>query len=273
MAERPTRGSRDREGVDADACAARRRQLLDALAEPGPSVISAAASVGRRRRRAATGDGRRPASRSSGSARTPGRVLAERASASADDHRPGVRRLAPTAFLAEQAARREPLLRATLGPIVIDVDGIDRGRRPSHGRWRRSASIAGMTDRTAAHPRRRHRDRRQPGPALRRRLAGRRARRRHLRLGQRRRPPGRDQHPGHPRARRTDRRRGRARPRGRRSSARSRRRRRPTGRRASATPSCRRRSRPLSRAARRRPDRRRGPPRGPARSRWSRSGR
>ena len=71
-----------------------------------------------------------------------------------------------------------------------------------------------MTDPIRAPPRRRHRDRRQPRAALRRRLARGRARRGDLRVGQRRGAPGRAQHARRPGAGRADRRRGRARPRG-----------------------------------------------------------
>ena len=48
-------------------------------------------------------------------------VLAERFGS--DEHRPGYGE-SPAAFLAEQAARREPIL-AALDSIVIDVDEID----------------------------------------------------------------------------------------------------------------------------------------------------
>ena len=95
---------RDREGVDAmhEREAA---QLLDALASPEPSVISAAASVvefeGVPRRDGGTGS-----SRSSGCTPSP-EVLADRF-ASADDHRPAYGD-STTAFLADQAAVREPL--------------------------------------------------------------------------------------------------------------------------------------------------------------------
>ena len=108
---------RDREGVDA-MHARETAQLLDALAAPGPSVISAAASV--------IDD---PAARAA--MRAPGvvvvwlharpDVLAERFD-SADEHRPAYGDH-PQAFLADQAARREPLL-GEVGAHVIDVDTI-----------------------------------------------------------------------------------------------------------------------------------------------------
>ena len=93
-------------------------QLLDALAATEPSVISAAASV--------IDD---PACRSAMAApgvavvwlRAHPEVLAERF-ASADDHRPAYGD-SIAAFLAEQAARREPLL-ADVGALVIDVDDL-----------------------------------------------------------------------------------------------------------------------------------------------------
>jgi shikimate kinase len=108
---------RDREGVDA-MHARETAQLIDALAAPGPSVISAAASV--------IDD---PAARAA--MRAPGVVviwlharpdiLAERFD-SADAHRPAYGD-APESFLAEQAARREPFL-GEVGARVIDVDTI-----------------------------------------------------------------------------------------------------------------------------------------------------
>lgn len=108
---------RDRDGVDA-MHAQEADQLLGALAEPGPSVISAAAS---------TAD--EPECRAAMAApdvaviwlRASPRVLARRF-ASADRHRPEFG-ASPEAFLTEQAARREPLF-ASLHPIVIDVDAI-----------------------------------------------------------------------------------------------------------------------------------------------------
>lgn len=109
---------RDRDGVDA-MHALEARQLRAALAEPGPSVISAAASTVEV-----------PECRAAMTApdvavvwlRATPEVLARRF-ASADRHRPEFG-ASPEAFLAEQAARREPLL-ASLDPIVVDVDAID----------------------------------------------------------------------------------------------------------------------------------------------------
>jgi shikimate kinase len=108
---------REREGVDA-MHAREAGQLLDALAAPGSSVISAAASVidAPVARTAMTAPGvaiiwlhARPD------------VLAERFE-SADEHRPAYGD-SPEAFLAGQAARREPLLGA-VGAHVLDVDGL-----------------------------------------------------------------------------------------------------------------------------------------------------
>jgi shikimate kinase len=109
----------DRDGVAAmhDLEAA---QLLRALDGPGPSVISAAASVvdAEACRRALAAPEvdvvwlrARPA------------VLAARFPA--DGHRPAFG-ASPGAFLEEQAAQREPLLQ-TLHPIVVDVDDLDPG--------------------------------------------------------------------------------------------------------------------------------------------------
>jgi shikimate kinase len=108
---------RDREGVDA-MHARESAQLLDALAATEPSVISAAASV--------IDD---PACRSALGApgvavvwlRAHPEILAARF-ASADDHRPAYGD-SITAFLAEQAARREPYL-TDVGALVIDVDHV-----------------------------------------------------------------------------------------------------------------------------------------------------
>ena len=109
---------RDREGVDA-MHARESAQLLDALAAPGPMVVSAAASVieDAAAKVAMTAPGvlviwlhARPD------------VLAERF-ASSDDHRPTYGET-PEAFLAEQAARREPLLGA-IGAHVVDIDGLE----------------------------------------------------------------------------------------------------------------------------------------------------
>jgi shikimate kinase len=108
---------RDRAGAEAmhDLEAA---QLLGAIAEPGPSVVSAAASV-------IDSEDCRQAMADPGIAvvwlRATPAVLATRFPAG--DHRPAFG-ASPEAFLAEQSARREPLLQA-LDPIVIDVDHID----------------------------------------------------------------------------------------------------------------------------------------------------
>ena len=108
---------RNRDGVEA-MHARETAQLLDALAGPGPSVVSAAASV--------IDD---PAARVA--MRAPGvvvfwlharpDVLATRFD-SADEHRPAYGD-SPESFLAEQAARREPLL-GEVSAHVIDVDTI-----------------------------------------------------------------------------------------------------------------------------------------------------
>lgn len=107
---------RDREGVDA-MHAHESAQLLDALATAGPCVVSAAASV--------IDD---PAAREAMTA--PGvaviwlhgrpDLLAERFTSA--PHRPAYGD-SPEAFLADQAARREPLL-GEVGAHVIDVDGL-----------------------------------------------------------------------------------------------------------------------------------------------------
>jgi shikimate kinase len=108
---------RDREGVDA----MHRReaaQLLDALASPEPSVVSAAASV-------VEDPDARAAMTKPGVAviwlHASPRVLASRF-ASDDAHRPAYG-ADPAAFLAEQAAHREPLL-AGIGAERVDVDGL-----------------------------------------------------------------------------------------------------------------------------------------------------
>ena len=205
----------------------------------------------RSRRRNRTSSARPPASsrtrapRRAGGAGCRGRlaprqpaVLATRFD-SADEHRPAYGP-DPEAFLADQAAHREPLLAGIGAPSSMSTLDPGRGRRAGLDAL---GSIGRMTDRTRAHPRRRHRHRRQPRPALRRRVARRRARGGHLRVGQHRRAPGRDQHAGRARARRprpTSRSRSGARCR---SSGRSRRRPRRMARRAWVTPSCRRRPR------------------------------
>ena len=114
---RTVRELREREGVDA-MHARESAQLLDALAAPGPSVISAAASV--------VDD---PACRAA--LLSPGRVtfwlhaqpavLAARFP-SADTHRPAYG-ASTEAFLTAQAAEREPLA-VTVRAHVIDVDDL-----------------------------------------------------------------------------------------------------------------------------------------------------
>jgi shikimate kinase len=107
---------RDRDGVDAmhDLEAA---QLLHALAEPGQSVISAAASV-------VDAEPCRVALMDPGVAvvwlRGSPAVLAARFASGV--HRPAYG-TSPEAFLAQQAERREPAIRA-LDPIVVDIDEI-----------------------------------------------------------------------------------------------------------------------------------------------------
>ena len=114
------RGLRERDGVEA-MHALEARHLLDALAEPGPSVISAAASTVEVREC-------RAAMTAPGVAvlwlRAKPDVLARRF-ASPDQHRPEFGP-SPEAFLADQAARRDPLF-ASLDPIVVEVDEIDPG--------------------------------------------------------------------------------------------------------------------------------------------------
>jgi shikimate kinase len=108
---------RDRDGVDAmhDLEAA---QLLRALADPGPSVISAAASV-------VDLEACRQALTAPDLAviwlRGSSDVLATRFPTGG--HRPAYG-ASPKTFLTRQAERREPLLRG-LDPIVIEVDAID----------------------------------------------------------------------------------------------------------------------------------------------------
>jgi shikimate kinase len=94
------------------------RHLQEALAKPEPSVISAAAStieVPDCRAALAAPDVAVVWLRA-----TP-EVLARRFASA--DHRPEFGP-SPVAFLAEQSARREPLL-ASIDPIVVDVDDID----------------------------------------------------------------------------------------------------------------------------------------------------
>ena len=112
---------RDRDGVDA-MHGREARQLLDALADPAPSVISAAAST-------IEVEACRLAMTAPDVAlvwlRASPRNLARRF-ASADEHRPEFGS-SPEAFLTEQATRRNPLF-ASLHPIVVDVDAISPGK-------------------------------------------------------------------------------------------------------------------------------------------------
>lgn len=108
----------ERDGVDV-MHALEARHLQDALAEPGPSVISAAAST------VEVADCRAAMTAPDVAIvwlRATPEILARRF-ASADGHRPEFG-ASPPELLTEQAARREPLF-ASLGPIVIDVDAID----------------------------------------------------------------------------------------------------------------------------------------------------
>lgn len=108
---------RDREGTDA-MHGRESAQLLDALAAPGPSVISPAASV-------IDVPACRAALTAPGVAviwlRATPALLAERFRSS-DDHRPAYGD-SVEAFLADHAARREPHL-PTIGAHVIDVDDL-----------------------------------------------------------------------------------------------------------------------------------------------------
>ena len=108
---------RERDGVDA-MHALEAEHLLDMLADPEPSVISAAAStveVPACREALAAHDVRTVWLRA-----TP-EVLARRF-ASRDHHRPEFGD-SPLQFLTEQAGRRDPLF-ASLDPVAIDVDAI-----------------------------------------------------------------------------------------------------------------------------------------------------
>jgi shikimate kinase len=108
---------RERDGVDA-MHALEAKHLQDALADPEPSVISAAAStVEVPECRAAL---EAPGVRAVWLRATPG-VLARRF-ASRDKHRPEFGD-SPLEFLTEQAVRRDPLF-ASLDPVVVDVDTI-----------------------------------------------------------------------------------------------------------------------------------------------------
>ena len=112
---------RDRDGVDA-MHEIEARQLLDTLADPAPSVISAAAST-------IEVPACRQALAAPGVAvvwlRATPRNLARRFN-SADRHRPEFG-ASPEVFLTEQATRRNPLF-ASLDPIVVDVDAISPGK-------------------------------------------------------------------------------------------------------------------------------------------------
>jgi shikimate kinase len=108
---------RERDGVDA-MHALEAEQLLEALAAPEPSVISAAAStveVPACRDALKAPDVRAVWLRASPD------VLARRFS-SRDKHRPEFGD-SPLQFLTEQAARRDPLF-ASLDPVIVDVDAI-----------------------------------------------------------------------------------------------------------------------------------------------------
>jgi shikimate kinase len=108
---------RERDGVDA-MHALEAEQLLEALAAPEPSVISAAAStveVPECRDALNAPDVRAVWLRGSPE------VLARRFS-SRDKHRPEFGD-SPLQFLTEQAARRDPLF-ASLDPVIVDVDAI-----------------------------------------------------------------------------------------------------------------------------------------------------
>jgi shikimate kinase len=116
---RTVRQLRDAEGVEA-MHAREANQLIDALAQADPNVISAAASVvDDPRSRAAMQD---PDVAVIWLHAAPA-VLAERFD-SADEHRPAYGER-PEAFLAAQAARREPLARS-IGARMVDVDGLSK---------------------------------------------------------------------------------------------------------------------------------------------------
>jgi shikimate kinase len=108
---------RDRDGVDA-MHAREAAQLHEALADPEPSVISAAAStvdVPECREALLAPDVAVVWLRASPE------VLARRF-ASSDKHRPEFGD-SPLQFLTEQAARRDPLF-TSLDPVVVDVDAM-----------------------------------------------------------------------------------------------------------------------------------------------------
>lgn len=114
---RTVRALRDEGGVDA-MHALEARQLIDALTDPGPSVVAAAASV-------IDVAECRIALASAGVLvvwlRGSPDVLAERFGSQA--HRPAYG-ADPATFLADQALRRDPLY-AGLDPLIVDVDRID----------------------------------------------------------------------------------------------------------------------------------------------------
>jgi shikimate kinase len=125
---------RDSEGVGA-MHAREAAQLLDALADPRPSVISPAASVidDARSREALTSPDvvvvwlhASPA------------VLAARFE-SPDRHRPAYGP-DPEAFLAEQAEKREPLAES-IGALMVDVDGANKDKATARVIDALSASI------------------------------------------------------------------------------------------------------------------------------------
>jgi shikimate kinase len=112
---------RDRDGVDA-MHALEARQLLDALTESEPTVISAAAST------VEVPECRAAMTEPDVAVvwlRASPRSLARRFR-SADRHRPEYG-ASPEAFLAEQAAGRDPLF-ASLAPIIVDADAISPDR-------------------------------------------------------------------------------------------------------------------------------------------------
>jgi shikimate kinase len=112
---------RDRDGVNA-MHALEARALIDAIEDPTPSVISAAAST------VEVPECRTALERPDVAVvwlRASPRALARRFR-SADRHRPAYG-IDPETFLAEQAARRNPLF-ASLDPVVVDVDSISPGR-------------------------------------------------------------------------------------------------------------------------------------------------
>jgi shikimate kinase len=116
---------RDIEGVDA-MHEREHAELIRALDDPRPNVISAAASVidDERCRAAMT----RPGVVTIWLHGSP-ELLAQRFH-SPDDHRPTYGD-SPEEFLAEQIARREPLVRE-IGAIMVNVDGLTRDEVLEH---------------------------------------------------------------------------------------------------------------------------------------------